>query len=72
MLKEHPMLKGSDYTKTEELSKRLKEQIRQELQNRRQIEENELNQCIHQAIEAEAAHTYLPLKKKIRIKNPII
>ena len=69
MLKEHPMLKGSDYTKTEELSKRLKEQIRQELQNRRQIEENELNQCIHQAIEAEAAHTYLPLKKKLELKT---
>ncbi len=51
------------------LLEKLKEQIRGELQNRSRIEEEELNACIHQVIEEEAARSYLPLKKKLELKN---
>lgn len=48
---------------------RLKDQIRGELQSRSSIEEEELNACIHQVIEEEAKRTYLPLRKKLELKN---
>lgn len=54
--------------KQKETLGRLKNQIRAELQNRHQIEEEELNTCIHQAIEGEAAHSYLPLKQRLELK----
>ena len=47
----------------------LKEQIRQELQNRNRIEEEELNACIQQAIEQKALQTYLPLKKRLELRT---
>lgn len=47
----------------------LKSQIRQELQNRNRIEEEELNACIHQAIEEEASRSYLPLKKRLELRS---
>lgn len=47
-----------------EILERLKTQIREELQSRSQIEEEALYECIHQAIEGEAARQYLPLKRK--------
>ena len=51
------------------LLEKLKEQIREELQSRNRIEEEELNACIHQVIEEEAVNSYLPLKKRLELKN---
>ena len=51
------------------LLEKLKEQIREELQSRNRIEEEELNACIHQVIEEEAANSYLPLKKRLELKT---
>lgn len=45
----------------------LKERISRELQSRQQIEEEELTDCIHQAITEEAAHRYLPLKSRLKL-----
>lgn len=56
-------------TEDKSVLERLKEQIREELQNRNRIEEDELNTCIQQAIEGEAARSYLPLKKKLELKT---
>ena len=39
------------------LLEKLKEQIREELQSRNRIEEEELNACIHQVIEEEAVNS---------------
>ena len=47
----------------------LKGQVRQELQSRGRIEEEELNACIHQAIEEAALRTYLPLKKRLELRT---
>ena len=47
----------------------LKEQIRQELQNRNRIEEEELNECIYRVIKEAAANNYLPLKKRLELKT---
>ena len=47
----------------------LKEQIRGELQQRHQVEEEELLACINQAIEETAARQYLPLKRKLELKR---
>lgn len=51
------------------LLEKLKEQIREELQSRNRIEEEELNACIHQVIEEEAVNSYLPLKKRLELKT---
>ncbi len=56
-------------TEDKSVLERLKEQIREELQNRNRIEEDELNACIRQAIEGEAARSYLPLKKRLELKT---
>ncbi|MDD3253397.1 MAG: CpaF family protein [Lachnospiraceae bacterium] len=48
---------------------RLKEQIREELQSRSQIEDGELYDCIEEAIEAEGKRRYLPLKRRVELKN---
>ena len=48
---------------------RLKEQIREELQSRSQIEDGELYDCIEEAIEAEGKRQYLPLKRRVELKN---
>lgn len=47
----------------------LKTQIRDTLQNCRQIEDAELLGCINQAIEALAGQEYLPLKQRIELRN---
>lgn len=56
-------------TEDKSVLERLKGQIREELQNRNRIEEEELNACIRQAIDEEAAKTYLPLKKRLELKT---
>jgi pilus assembly protein CpaF len=56
-------------TEDKSVLERLKGQIREDLQNRSRIEEEELNACIRQAIEGEAARAYLPLKKKLELKT---
>ncbi len=48
---------------------RLKEEIREELQSRSQIEDEELYDCIDQAIAREAENRYLPLRRKLELKN---
>ena len=53
----------------EEMLGGLKEQIRRELQERHQAEEEELLACITQAIEETAARQYLPLKRKLELKR---
>ena len=58
-----------DAVSREQLYRTLKNQIRQELQERRQVEDQELTACIHQAIEQAAASQYLPLKKRLELKK---
>ncbi|MCI8743407.1 MAG: CpaF family protein [Lachnospiraceae bacterium] len=58
-----------DTVSREQLYRTLKNQIRQELQERRQVEDQELTACIHQAIEQAAASQYLPLKKRLELKK---
>ncbi len=53
----------------EEMLAGLKEQIRRELQERHQVEEEELLACINQAIEETAARQYLPLKGRLELKR---
>lgn len=52
-----------------ELLRRLKEEIREELQGRNQIEDEELYDCIDQAIAREASCRYLPLRRRLELKN---
>lgn len=47
----------------------LRNQIRQELQERHQVGDEELMECIHQAIGQAAASQYLPLKKRLELKK---
>jgi len=53
----------------EELLAELKGQIRQEVQERHQIEEEELLACINQAIGEAAARHYLPLKRRLELRQ---
>lgn len=48
---------------------RLKEQVREELQSRNRIEEEELVSYIDRAIAGEAAKSYLPLKRRLELKT---
>lgn len=52
-----------------ELLEELKERIRGELQSRSQIDDEELYDCIDQAIAEAAAHKYLPLRRRLELKN---
>lgn len=52
-----------------ELLEELKGRIRGELQSRSQIDDEELYDCIDQAIAEEAAHKYLPLRQRLELKN---
>lgn len=52
-----------------ELLEELKGQIRGELQSRSQIDDEELYDCIDQAIAEEATHKYLPLRRRLELKN---
>ncbi len=48
---------------------RLKPKVREELENRGRMEDEELNACIHQVIEEEGKHQYLPLKRRLELKT---
>lgn len=48
---------------------RIKGEIREELQGRSQIEDEELYECIDQAIAQEAEDHYLPLKRRLELKT---
>lgn len=52
-----------------ELLEQLKIQIREELQSRNQIEDEELYDCIDQAIAEAAEHRYLPLRQRLELKT---
>lgn len=52
-----------------ELLEQLKGRIREELQSRSQIEDEELYDCIDQAIAEVAANRYLPLRQRLELKN---
>lgn len=52
-----------------ELLEELKSRIRRELQSRNQIDDEELYDCIDQAIAEEAMHKYLPLRRRLELKN---
>jgi len=47
----------------------LREQVREELQNCRQIEDDELYACIDQAISQAGEREYLPLKQRLELRN---
>ena len=47
----------------------LREQIREELQNFRQIEDDELYVCIDRAISQAGEQEYLPLKQRLELRN---
>lgn len=53
----------------EPLYQTLKDQIRQELQEKHQVGDEELMNCIHQAIEGAAARQYLPLRRRLELKK---
>lgn len=53
----------------QEMLGRLKEQVRGELQSRSQIEDDELYECIDQAIAAEASGQYLPLRRRLELRR---
>lgn len=52
-----------------ELLEELKSRIRRELQSRNQIDDEELYDCIDQAIAEEAMHKYLPLRRRLELRN---
>ncbi len=59
-------MKGMD---KRELLRRLREQIRTDLQGMCQIGDEELYACIDQAIAREEEHQYLPLARKLELKH---
>lgn len=59
-------MKGMD---KRELLRRLREQIRTDLQGMCQIGDEELYACIDQAIAREGEHQYLPLARKLELKH---
>ena len=59
-------MKGMDKRK---LLRRLREQIRTDLQGMCQIGDEELYACIDQAIAREGEHQYLPLARKLELKH---
>ncbi len=52
-----------------ETTERLKEQIREELQGFGQVGDEELFACIDRAIAGEAERRYIPLKRRLELKN---
>lgn len=52
-----------------ELMERLKLQVREELENRSHMEDEELSDCINDVIAHAAAEYYLPLKEKLELKK---
>lgn len=52
-----------------EILDRIKGEIREELQSRSQVEDEELYECIDQAIAREASCRYLPLRQRLELKN---
>ncbi len=52
-----------------QMLERMKAQVREMLDGFVGVEEEELNTCIHQVIEAEAKIRYLPLKKRLELRK---
>ena len=50
------------------MQERLKQEIRMELQGINQIEEENLQECIDQAIRREGRRQYLPFRRRLELK----
>ena len=68
-MRKDKQMENKEGKENRELLERLKAQIREELQSRSHIEDEELYECIDQAILQEAASRYLPLRHRLGLQT---